>query len=78
MTTQINSAATAQPLAKSLLNAFLAGAGHVVDVLADASHGARCAREAERLFALSDAELAKRGLRRDQVITHAFRSYMAI
>jgi hypothetical protein len=40
------------------------------------SPAARCAEEAERLFALSDAELAKLGLTRDRVIHHAFRQYL--
>ena len=42
------------------------------------SPAARCAQEAERLFALSDAELAKLGLTRDRVIHHAFRQYLHI
>lgn len=37
------------------------------------SAGARCAREAERLSALSDAELARIGLRREDIVRHAFR-----
>jgi hypothetical protein len=37
----------------------------------------RCAREAERLFGLSDAELAKLGLRRDEIVQHAFATYVA-
>jgi hypothetical protein len=44
--------------------------------LAHRSPAARCAQEAERLFALSDAELARLGLTRDRVIQHAFRSYL--
>lgn len=55
--------------------AFLAAAGAV---MADSTHGARCAREAERLFGLSDAELAKRGLTRDGIVAHAFRRYMTV
>ena len=38
-----------------------------------AAHGA--AREAERLMMLSDDALARRGLRREDVARHAFRSY---
>lgn len=40
------------------------------------SPAARCAAEAERLFALSDGELASLGLTRDRVIHHAFRQYL--
>jgi len=45
-------------------------------VLVDTSTVARCAREAERLSALSDAELAGMGLTRDRVVQHAFRRYI--
>jgi hypothetical protein len=45
--------------------------------IAETSSAARCAQEAERLFALSDEELARRGLTRDRVIQHAFRRYFA-
>ena len=38
-----------------------------------AAHGA--AREAERLMMMSDDALARRGLRREDVMHHAFRSY---
>ena len=48
----------------------------VAETIVDASHAARCANEAERLFRMSDAELARRGLKRDQIIRHAFRSYI--
>lgn len=48
-----------------------------LDILAEASTGMACAREAERLFALSDEELALRGLTRDQVIPHAFARLLA-
>ena len=36
------------------------------------SRGARGAREAERLFAMSDAELAELGISRDRILFHAF------
>lgn len=48
-----------------------------IDILAEASTGMACAREAERLFALSDKELALRGLTRDQIIPHAFARLLA-
>ena len=36
----------------------------------------RRAREAERLFQLSDIELARRGLTRDRIIQHAFAGWI--
>jgi len=55
---------------------LLAGLGHTLRnaVLAfgNASNGARCMREVERLSALSDGELARRGLSRDGIVRHAF------
>ena len=53
--------------------AFLRG---VARGIAETSDLARCARQAERLSALSDAELARRGIDRGQIIQHAFRRYM--
>ena len=53
--------------------AFLRG---VAERIAETSDLARCAHEAERLSALSDAELARRGIDREQIIQHAFRRYM--
>jgi hypothetical protein len=44
--------------------------------LSGGSQAARCAAEAERLFALSDAELARRGLSRDRVLSHAFARFL--
>lgn len=35
-----------------------------------------CAMELGRLGKLSDAELAKLGLRRDEIVQHVFRNYM--
>lgn len=62
----------------SILAGITRGARFVFDMFAHASIGARCAREAERLSAMSDAELARRGLRRDQIIRHAFGPYFAL
>ena len=42
------------------------------------SPGARCAQEADRLFALTDAELAEMNLTRDRVVQHAFRRYLHV
>lgn len=58
--------------------ARIAGAlRHFGRIIADSSGAARSAREAERLFRLSDAELARMGLTRDRVIHHAFARYLA-
>ncbi len=40
------------------------------------SEGARCARHAARLDALSDAQLAARGIRREDIVRTAFARYM--
>jgi len=45
-------------------------------MFADVGGAIRAGREAERLFALSDAELERRGLSRSEVIHHAFRDYL--
>jgi hypothetical protein len=50
--------------------------GEAMDAVASASDAMRCKREAERLLALSDAELATLGLTRDRVVQHAFRRYL--
>lgn len=44
--------------------------------LVDGSSAAKCAREAERLHALTDVQLASLGLTRDRVVRHAFRRYI--
>lgn len=43
----------------------------------DVSKLAEASRRTERLMALSDEALALRGLRRDEVVNHAFRDYFA-
>jgi hypothetical protein len=48
----------------------------VVKAMANASHGMKCASEAERLFSLSDTELARRGITREGIIRFAFRGYI--
>lgn len=63
-------------IATPLLSGLWARLVTIAEVLAEASHGMRCAREAERLSQLSDAELAKRGITRDGIIQHAFRGYI--
>lgn len=45
---------------------------------AEKSHLARCAAEAQWLGKLSDAELASLGIRREDIVRHAFRAYAHI
>jgi hypothetical protein len=47
--------------------------GRVFDAVLEASPGMRCLREAERLSALPDSELARLGIARDDIVRHAFR-----
>ena len=63
-------------LARRLLAAINGAAGRIGAVLVESSDLMRCSREAERLFQLSDAELAKLGIRRDGVVNHAFARYL--
>lgn len=44
--------------------------------IGEASGPGQRARYANRLFEMSDADLAQRGLTRDGVIRHAFRGYL--
>jgi hypothetical protein len=72
MTTQTNTQDSTRPLLAGL-GAWLKA---VFAAIADASQVARCAREAEALARLSDAELARRGLTRDTIVQYAFRHYL--
>ena len=47
-----------------------------LDFLAETSQAMRCAREAERLARLPDADLLRLGVKRDEIIQHAFRGYL--
>ena len=47
-----------------------------LDFLAEMSQAMRCAREAERLARLPDADLLRLGVKRDEIIQHAFRGYL--
>lgn len=40
------------------------------------STGYRCLETANRLNALSDADLARRGIKRDDIVRHAFQGFM--
>ena len=66
----------ASPIRSAFAPVLAAGRG-LYGLLATTARAARCAREAERLFAMSDAELARLSLRRDQIVQHAFKAYVA-
>ncbi len=52
--------------------------GGLLEAIAGSSDLERSAREYERLSRLSDAELARRGLRRDFLAEHAFRRHVGL
>jgi hypothetical protein len=53
-----------------------AGFAAVMRFLCDLSNARRCALELERLTSLSDAQLERRGLKRDEIVHYVFRNYM--
>ena len=53
-----------------------AGFAAVVRFLCDLSDARKCAEDVQRLMALSDAELARRGIRRDEIVAYAFGNRM--
>jgi hypothetical protein len=62
--------------ARATLAPITAGFAAVTRLFRDVANAGRCAAEAERLMALSDADLARRGLRRDEIVSYAFRTHM--
>ncbi len=44
--------------------------------MAEASHAGKCAALAQRLHAMSDEELEKVGISRDEIVHFAFRRYL--
>ncbi|HET9070097.1 MAG TPA: DUF1127 domain-containing protein [Amaricoccus sp.] len=52
--------------------------GGILEVIAESSDLRRSAREYERLSRLSDAELARRGVRRDLLAAYAFRRHTGL
>ncbi len=48
----------------------------LLKAIAHNSRGGRAAREAERLSRLTDAELARLGIARENIVMHAFRGYI--
>jgi len=69
-----NSLATDTPVAT--FSGIRASFSRFIDFLAETSQAMRCAREAERLAQLSDASLLRLGVKRDEIIQHAFRGYL--
>ena len=61
---------------KSVSARIAAGLAAVGRLLCDLSNARRCAIEVERLMALRDAELARRGLRRDEIVAYALPNHM--
>jgi undecaprenyl pyrophosphate synthase len=61
---------------RTVLTAIGAGFAAVMRFVCDLSNARRCAAEVERLMALPEAELQRRGLRRDEIVTYAFRNHM--
>ena len=53
-----------------------AGLGELMEFFSTLSNAHQCSLEAQRLMALSDDQLARQGLRRDQIVQHAFRRIM--
>jgi hypothetical protein len=49
-----------------------------LEILTQTSPLVRRAREAERLHSFSDEELARRGLKRDEILDQAFRIYRGL
>lgn len=45
-------------------------------LVAQTRTGMACAEDARRLFQLSDLELARRGLKRDEIVERAFRPFL--
>ena len=50
----------------------------LMEALSEASHGAACAKRAYNLSQLSDEALAKRGIRREDIVRHAFKGTLWI
>jgi len=61
---------------KAIAAGIGAGFTGVMRFLCDLSNARRFAVEVARLMALSDAELERRGLRRDEIVPYAFRNHM--
>ena len=67
---------SARPDPRSSLSWPRAALESIISFLAQTSQAMDCAREAERLSRLSDAELYHLGVRRDEIIQYAFRGFI--
>lgn len=74
MTTQTIQAPIALPRVALWIGTFVANLGHA---LAMASGAQARFDEIQRLQALSDAQLATRGLKRDEIVRHVYADLMA-
>jgi hypothetical protein len=61
---------------RALLGRIGAGFAALMRFFGDFANARRCALEIERLMALSDAALARLGLRRDEIIAYAVRNHL--
>lgn len=67
---------SAKPDPRSSLSWPRAVLESIISFMAQTSQAMDCAREAERLSRLSDAELYRLGVRRNEVIQYAFRGFI--
>ncbi len=61
---------------RALLGRIEAGFATLVRFFGDLAKARRAALEVERLMALPDSELARLGLKRDEIVVYAFRHHM--
>jgi hypothetical protein len=61
---------------RTILSAIGAGFTSFMKFLCTVSMARTCSMELGRLSKLSDGELAKLGLRRDEIVQHVFRNHM--
>jgi hypothetical protein len=69
-------AAPLRSIGKTAFARIGAGSAAVMKFLCSLSNARHCAHEVERLMALSDDQLAQRGIKRDQIVQVAFRNYL--
>lgn len=66
---------SAKALPRNVFSWLRAASENTINFLVHTSQAMRSAREAERLSRLSDAELYRLGVKRDEVIQYAFRGF---
>lgn len=76
MATTTMQSARLRDTGKIVLGGFGAAFAAVMRFFCDLSDARRCVGEIERLMTLPDAELHRRGLRRDEIAAYAFRKHM--